>query len=116
MKTSFATLVLLYAFTCVAASTASAAGYGHGMFYHSEAGIRGAAGHYNYGDYSSNYRHAHGHSGVQSPRVFTSQYGYQGNASRVAVPNAMSVRARRSGELCPGMVLPDGAVVVSVGQ
>ncbi|QDS86793.1 hypothetical protein EC9_09670 [Rosistilla ulvae] len=117
MKTKLTVVVL--AFACVAAlgaSNASAQGYGHGMFYHSEAGARGAAGHYTYGDYYSNHRHARGHVGVRSPALNTSPFGYRVNAARVLSTNATPASGHRFGDLYPGMVLPDGAVVVSVGK
>ena len=115
-------------------SSAFAQGYGHGLYHHSEHGALGAAGHYTYGDHYANQRQMH-HQGhyygtpqysapqystpVYSTPMYSQAYAgttmpqtqYSGAMSQGAVSQGTA-----TGNLYPGMVLPDGSVVVSVGQ
>jgi hypothetical protein len=122
MNVSIKVLALTLAVSCIAAfgaSNATAQGYGTGQFHHSEHGYLGASGHFSYGDMYNNRVHSHVGTHYQSGyRGYTPRtmyyYGYSVPSLRYTGP--MSADGHPTGQLCPGMILPDGATVVSVGN
>ena len=102
-------------------SNAFAQSYGHGLYHHSERGILGGAGHYSYGDHYANQHRMHQglHSGTpqySAPQYAAPAFGYTGMTTPQMQYSGPVSQGVPTGNLYPGMVLPDGSVVVSVGQ
>ncbi|TWU56368.1 hypothetical protein [Rubripirellula reticaptiva] len=110
-------LTVALAVGCVfalATSTASAQGYGTGIHHHTGTGYLGASGHFDYGDMYNN--HIRMHQGVSDAPSTVYNSGYRGLISPMRYTGQLNTAGHPTGILRPGMVLPDGAVVVSVGN
>lgn len=115
MKTLALTFAL--AFGCVvalASSPAWAQDYGTGIFHHTGHGYTGASGHFSYGDMVHN--HANMHHGAYAVPWKVYRSGYRGYSTPMRYSGRINAAGQPTGDLYPGMVLPDGAVVVSVGN
>ena len=104
-------------------SDAFAQSYGHGIYHHSERGALGAAGHYTYGDHYANQHRMHQGYHYGATQYSAPQYAapmYNPVYSATAMPQMQysnpASQGVQTGNLYPGLVLPDGSVVVSVGQ
>lgn len=98
----------------LATSVASAQGYGTGMHHHTTSGYLGSSNHFTYGDMA--YNHAHMHQGRHFMPSATYSLGYRGVSTPTRYTGQVNTAGQPTGDLRPGMVLPDGAVVVSVGN
>lgn len=117
--------VVLVAGSLFVANSASAQGYGRGLYHHSELGYRGASGHFNYGDLRANQTQMHSGTYSSGYRGYTqtmprlqqvrNRVGSRVGYHSMTYTGPIGADGHPSGVLRPGMVLPDGAVVVSVG-
>ena len=101
----------LVASSAMYAGTASAQSFGSGMHHHTGYGTLGVANHLTYGDMHSNQMHKHhGHHHLGT-------HFYNGvHLNKIRYMGDMNDAGHPTGQLHPGMVLPDGAIVVSVGK
>ena len=112
-----AAVLVLVAGSAMVAGTASAQSFGGGAFHHSEQGALGAANHLTYGDLHSNQMHMHhgyGHPVMHSWHSYSG--GYHNGHPMMKYSGSFNDAGHPTGHLHPGMVLPDGAIVISVGK
>ena len=122
---AFRLMAVLTLFVSSAFIAGTASAQGHGMFHHSTSGYLGAANHFTYGDMHNNYEHMHhgqyrgaNQSYMQHSNMYPSHMQHSGgvHSNRVSYSGGFNGEGHPTGNLHPGMMLPDGSIVVSVGQ